>query len=277
MVSNVLAAAAVLRRHYRRLASMSLLGLLGAAGLVPLVLYMPREDVARYLLLLLVCVYAGRKIVQLVHARAARKQLATEEHFLRYGSSSRRMQKAVRNEDEMWQRSAVVSGLRAIDSHPVRDGLMAEERRRLIYRRYRQAFRTLRPSLAVFDALLIAVLVATMLLAPRIQVSLITMLFLAGFVALALTGAVEAARWFVHRQLAESLERWFDALSDWTLRVSLEQLHARSEAYAHRLLYVAQPWFADGGESSGADRTGVNVLAGDGGSLPSGIAGDEDG
>lgn len=255
---------------------MGLLGVLGAVGLIPLALYMPRDDWSRYVLLSLVCLYAGRKIVQFINARGSLKQLSMEEHFLRYGSSGRRVQKCVQNDDHMWTRSGIVSGLKAISSRRLPGDLMADEKRNRIYQGYRQAFRALLPRLAVLDAGLVAAVGITMVLVPTIQVNLGTMMFLAGFVALALSGTVEVARWFVDRQLAEALDRWFNALSDWTLRERFENLQFQSDAYSHRLLYFTQPWFADGsaGEEDPSDE--VFVVAGDGGVLPAGIARDED-
>lgn len=276
MVSNVLAAAAVLRRHFRRLASMGLLGLLGAVGVVPLALYMPRHDGSRYVLLSLVCLYAGRKIVHLLHARAAEKQLSMEEHFIRYGSSGRRVQQCVQNEEHMWTKSGIVAGLKSIAGHRLPGSLMVDEKRQWIYRRYRQVFRSLLPRTAVIDSGLVAVIAVTMLLAPTISVDLRTLMFFAGFLALAVTGGVETTRWFVDRRLSEGLDRWFGTLSEWTLRECLEALDVPSGAYYHRLLYFTQPWFADGSDT-GQDGDAVYVVFGDGGVLPAGLVDDEEG
>lgn len=276
MVSNVLAAAAILRQHFRRLGTTGMLGLLGAVGLVPLALYMPREDWPRYFLLSLVCLYAGRKFVQLLSARGALKQLSLEEHFLKYGSSGRRVQKCVKNGDHMWTRSGIVSGLKAISSLRLPGDMMADEKRQCINRGYRQAFRTILPRPAIVDVGVIAVVGITMVLVPTIEVNLGTVMFLAGFVALALAGTVELARLFVNRQLVEGLDRWFNALSDWTLRECADLLHFRSVAYSHQLLYFTQPWFADGSDDGADGDDGLYVVAGDGGVLPAGIGHDDD-
>lgn len=254
---------------------MGLLGLLGAIGLVPLALYMPRDAWSRYVLLSLVCLYAGRKIVQFVGARGALKQLSMEEHFLRYGAAGRRVQKCVRNDDHMWTRSSIVSGLKAIANSRLAGNLMADEKRQRIYRRYRKAFRALWPRLAVADAGLVGAIAITMALAPTIEVNLRTVMFLAGFVALALAGFVELARWFVNRQLAEGLDRWLGALSDWTLRECLHKLHHRPEAYSHQLLYFTQPWFADGSDEVDARDDGMYLIAERGVALPAVLARDE--
>lgn len=242
MVSNVLAATAILRQHYRRLKSIGLLGTITALGLVPLALYMPRPDWARYTLLSLVCLYAGRKAVQFARARAALKQLSMEEHFLRYGCADGQVQKCIESDQHMWTRSCILKGLKGVMAHPITTDMVGDEKRNRVYRQFKLSFQSLDPAHAFVDAGLLFTVLIILSLAPSIGVDLRAILFQAGFLALAVAGVAEASHIMIHRRLLETLRRFLTALTDWTIR---QAFHAAVEAsYSHRLLYFAQPWFA---------------------------------
>lgn len=251
---------------------MGLLGLVTAFGLVPLALYAPRTDGWRYLILSFVCLYAGRKVMQLLGARAALKQISMEEHFLKYGSSGRRVQKCVEHEDHLWKKSRVVDALKRISTNRLPTTLMIDEKRTRIYRRFRHAFRFMLPRFVVVDMGLVAAIVVGLVAAPILTVDLGAVMFQSGFLALAVAGAVEISRWAVNRQLAETLDRWFNALSEWTIREGFERLHLQAGPYSHRLLYFTQPWFADGSEDEENAREGLYVVTGDGEVLPRAIS-----
>ncbi|MEX0822335.1 MAG: hypothetical protein WD021_09340 [Rhodothermales bacterium] len=256
---------------------MGLLALAGAVGLIPLVLYAPRHDGWRYTLLFLVCLYAGRKIVRFVRARRAQKQLNVEEHVLRYGSSGRRVQKCIQNGEHMWTHSRIVAVLTDISRDRFPTELTLEARRRRIYTRYRQAFRDLRPQNGLLDTVLVVSVAGLTGLVPTIEVDLRTVLFLGGFLALSVVASVECVRWFADARLSSAVDRWFGALSEWTLRDCLEVLQAHESAYSHRVLYYTQPWFAGGPSSKGGTSDDDLVLrAGDGLNLPSTIMRDDD-
>lgn len=241
MVSNVLAATAILRQHYRRLRSIGLLGSITALGLVPLALYMPRPGWARYTLLSLVCLYAGRKAIQFFRSRLALKQLSMEEQFLRYGCAAGRVQKCIENDEHMWTRSCILRGLKGVMARPITTDMVGDEKRNRVYRQFTRAFRTLDPAHAFLDAGLLLAMLGILSLVPSIGVDLRAILFQAGFLALAVAGVAEASHLLIHRHLIETLPRFFTALTDWTIR---EAFHAAVEAsYSHRLLYFAQPWF----------------------------------
>lgn len=241
MVSNVLAATAILRQHYRRLRSIGLLGSITALGLVPLALYMPRPDWARYTLLSLVCLYAGRKAVQFLRARIALKQLSMEEHFLRYGCNEGRVEKCIETDEHLWTRSFILMGLKGVMAHPITTDMVGDEKRNRVYRQFKSSFKTLAPPHAILDASLLLAALVILSVVPSIGVDLRAILFQAGFLAFAVAGVAEASHLMVHRRLIETLPRFFTALTDWTIR---EAFHAAVEAsYSHRLLYFAQPWF----------------------------------
>lgn len=244
MVSNVLAATAILRLHFRRLRWVGLLGALAALGLVPLALFMPRTDWWRYVVLSLVCLYTGRKVVQFFKARSALKQLSMEDHFLRYGSSGRQIQKCVENAEHMWTRSRILAGLKVIAERRMPSDLLLDEKRQRIYYRFRHAFRPMMPRVAVLDLGLLAAISVAMATAPAVAIDFRAVIFQAGFLALALSVAAEVSHLMVNRQLKGTLERLFNSLSDWTVREGLEAVYVHSGAYSHRLLYFAQPWFA---------------------------------
>ena len=241
MISTILAATAILRQHYRRLRSIGLLGTITALGLVPLVLYMPRPDWARYTLLSLVCLYAGRKAVQYLRARSALKQLSMEEHFLRYGCARGRVEKCIKNDEHLWARSCTLSGLKGVMAHPITTDMVGDEKRNRVYRQFKRAFEALAPTHAFLDVGLLGVVVFILSTAPSIGVDLRAILFQAGFLALAIAWVAESSHLMIRRRLLETLPRFFTALTDWTIR---QAFHAAVQAsYSHRLLYFAQPWF----------------------------------
>ncbi len=240
MISNVLAATTILRLHYRRLRSVGLLGTITAFGLVPLALYMPRPEWARYTLLSLVCLYAGRKAVQFARARMALKQLAMEEQFLRYGC--RNLEKCIESDEHLWMRSCTLKVLKGVMPRPLSSDMVGEEKRNRVYRQFKQSFRSLDPSPAFLDAGLVLVLLVFFSVVPSIDVDLRSILFQAGFLALAVAGVTEASHLMIRRRLLETLRRFLTALTDWAIR---QAFHAAIESsYSHRLLYFAQPWFA---------------------------------
>lgn len=243
MVSNVLAAAAILRRHFRRLRYIGLLGTASAVGLIPLVLYMPELVGVRYALLLVVCLYAGRKVVEYFRAHAALKQLSMEENFLRYGAASGSVQKCVENDDHMWTRSRILLGLKAMALHRLPNSMLVNEKHKRILLRYRRAFQKMLPRVGILDLVLLIGVVLLLSLSPTVKIDLSALIFQAGFLALAVAIAAEISNFFVNRQLREGLERLLQTLSDWTIREGLEAL-SRSDAYSHQLHYFAQPWFA---------------------------------
>lgn len=244
MVSNVLAAAAILRRHFRRLRIIGLLGTAAAVGLIPLILYVPESQLAVYFLLSIVCLYAGRKVVQYFRGHGSLKQLAMEEHFLRYGATGGSMQKCVENDEHMWTRSRILAGLKAMASHRLPNNMMLEEKHRRILQRYRHAFQKMLPAVGLVDLTLLGMLLVVLLLAsPSEDVSYRAMPVIAGVLAYVVALLAETMHLLVNRQLRDGLERLFYALSEWTVREGLEAL-SRSGAYSHQLLYFAQPWFA---------------------------------
>ena len=253
MVSNVLAAAAILRQHYRRMWSIGLLGSLTALGLVPLALYMPRVAWARYVLLLLACLYAGRKSVQYFRARGALKQLSMEEHFLRYGSSDRQVQKCIESDENLWTKSCTLAAIKTMAPRRLPEELLSQEKRDRIMAIYRRTFRRLIPQNAVLDLWCLGGIAFVIVIAPTITVDMRAVMFQAGFLSLALAVAAEASHLFVNRRLGEALRRLFDTLIDWTLSREFVGLATKSPAYSHHLHYFAPPWFASGGVSDEFD------------------------
>lgn len=247
MISTVLASTAILRQHYRRLRSIGLLGTITALGLVPLALYMPRPEWARYTLLSLVCLYAGRKAVQFLRARLALKQLSMEEHFLRYGCSGGSVEKCIRSDEHLWTRSCTLRGLKGVSAHPITGDRVGDEKRNRVYRQFKRAFSSLAPARAFLDAGLLLAVVAILSTIESIGVDLRALLFQAGFLALAVASVAEGSHLMIHRRLLETLPRFFTALTDWTIRQAFHEAVAAS--YSHRLLYFAQPWFAKEVES----------------------------
>ena len=250
MVSNVLAAAAILRQHYRRLRSIGLLGSLTALGLVPLALYMPRVTWAQYILLSLVCLYAARKTVQFFRSRAALKQLSMEEHFLRYGSSDGQVRKCIENEENLWTRSCILAALKDVAPRRLPEELLFEQEKDRILGVYRRSFRQIIPHTSHPDLVLLCGILLIVFTAPMIAIDLRAVMFQAGFLALAMAVVAEASHVFVTHRLSGSLRRLFDSLSTWTLVRGLVGLTSRSPAYAHHLHYFAHPWFASGGIGS---------------------------
>lgn len=243
MLSTVLSATAVLRLHFRRIRSIELLGAVTALGLVPLALYMPRSDWARYTLLSLVCFYAGRKVIQFFRSRAALKQLSMEEHFLRYGASAGHVQKCVQTDDHLWTRSCILGGLKGLMHHPITTDLIGDEKRNRVYRQFHRAFRQLEPARAYLDVALLLSILVLLSTVPSIGVDFRAIMFLAGFLALAVAGIAEISHLLVHRKLFETLQRLYGALTEWAIR---ETFHAAvTVSYSHRLLYFAPPWFAE--------------------------------
>ena len=241
MVSNVLAATAILRQHYRRLRSVGLLGSITALGLVPLALYMPRPEWARYALLALVCLYAGRKAVQFVHARTALKQLSMEEQFLRYGCAAGQVEKCIETDEHLWTRSCILAGLKGVLAHPFTSDMVGDEKRNRVYRQFKRSCRTLDPSHAFLDAGLLLAALVLLSVVPSIDIDLRAILFQAGFLAFTVAGVAEASHLMIHRRLVETLPRFLTALTDWTIR---EAFHSPVESsFSHHLLYFAPPWF----------------------------------
>ena len=226
---------------------MGLLGAVTALGLIPLSLYMPRWDWARYTLLSLVCLYAGRKVVQFLRSRAALKQLSMEEHFLRYVSSAGRVQKCIENDTHLWTRSCILGGLKGVMHHPITTDMIGDEKRDRVYRQFHRAFRQLEPSHAYGDVVLLLSLFALLSTVPSIEVNLSAIMFQAGFLALAVAGFTEFSHLMIRRRLIETMRRFYGTLTEWAIR---EALHAEVTAsYSHRLLYFAPPWFADSSDS----------------------------
>jgi hypothetical protein len=243
MLSTVLAATAVLRLHFRRLRSIGLLGAVTALGLVPLSLYMPRAGWARYTMLSLVCLYAGRKVVQFLRSRAALRQFSMEEHFLRYGSSAGRVQKCIESDSHLWTRSCILGGLKGLMHHPITTDMIGDEKRDRVYRQFHRAFRKLEPAHAYLDSGLLLSLIVLVIAIPSIGINLRAILFQAGFLALAVAAIAEISHLIIRRRLFETMRRFYGTLTEWAIR---EALHAAVTAsYSHRRLYFAPPWFAD--------------------------------
>lgn len=248
MLSTVLSATAVLRQHFRRIRSIGLLGSVTALGLVPLTLYMPRPDWAKYTLLSLVCLYAGRKVIQFLKSRSALRQLSMEEHFLRYGVSAGHVQKCVHTDDHLWTRSCILGGLKGLMHHPITTDLIGDEKRNRVYRQFHSAFRDIEPARAYFDIGLLTTIFALLIAVPSIGINLRAIMFQAGFLALAVAAVAEASHLMIHRKLFETMQRLYSALTEWAIR---EAFHAAvSVSYSHRLLYFAPPWFAGERETS---------------------------
>ncbi|MEX0748090.1 MAG: hypothetical protein WD275_08835 [Rhodothermales bacterium] len=250
MVSNVLAAAAILRQHYRRLRSIGLLGSLTALGLVPLALYMPRVMWTQYILLSLVCLYAGRKTVQFFRSRGALKQLSMEEHFLRYGSTDGQVRKCIENEANLWTRSCILAALKEVAPRRLPEELLFDQKKDRVFGVYRRSFRQIIPHTSHLDLLLLCGILLIVFAAPMIEIDPRAVMFQAGFLALGMAAVAEVSHVFVTRRLSGSLHRLFDSLSTWTLGRGLVGLTSRSPAYAHHLHYFAHPWFASGGVGS---------------------------
>ncbi len=275
MVSNVLASAAILRRHFRRLRYLALLGTASAIGLIPLVLYMPKAAGARYALLMLVCLFAGRKVVQYFRAHRALKQLSMEEHFLRYGSTVGSVQKCVENDEHMWTRSRILLALRTMTIHRLPSNMLVNEKHQKILHRYRRAFQKMLPNVGVLDLVFLAGISLLLATVPSVAVDFRALIFQAGFLALVVAVVTEVSHFFANRQLRGGLERLFHSLSEWTIREGLEAL-SRSGEYSHQLHYFAQPWFAAVATAHDESSDTALEISGDGSIvLPSSVRADQ--
>ena len=271
MVSNVLASAAILRRPFRRRRFLGLLGTACAVGLIPLALYMPEQLGARYALLLLVCLYAGRKIVQSFHGHAALKQLSMEESFLRYGATGGSVQQCVENDEHMWTRSRILLGLKAMTTHRLPSSMRVHEKQQRILQRYRRSFQKMMPQATLPDLVLLAGGALLLAATPSVAVELRALIFQAGFLALIVAIVSEIIHLVVNRRLRDGLERLFQTLSDWTIREGLERV-SRSSLYSHQLHYFAQPWFAGTATPDEAGTRNAVEVVGDGvGVLPESV------
>ena len=272
MVSNVLAAAAILRQHFRRLRIIGLLGTAASVGLVPLILHVPESQIAVYFLLSIVCLFAGRKVVQFFRAHRSLKQLAMEEHFLRYGATGGSVQKCVENDEHMWTRSRILQGLKEMAAQRIPNNMMIEEKHRRILQRYRQAFEKMLPAVGLVDLTLLAMLLVILLIAPKDEIGFRSLPFIAGILAYVVAILAETVHLLVNRQLREGLERLFYSLSEWTVREGLEAL-SRSGAYSHQLLYFAQPWFAAMDRKADDAGDAALVITGDRSAVLPGVVG----
>ncbi len=243
MVSNVLASAAILRRPFSRLRYLGLLGTACSVGLIPLVLHMPESTGGRYGLLVVVCLFAGRKVVQYFRGHAALKQISMEEHFLRYIATGGSIQKCVENENHMWARSRILGGLRTLATNRFPSNMLVSERHQRVLHRYQHAFQELMPRSSLPDILLILVFGIMLALTPTSDVDFGAFIYQAGFLALIVAVIGEGSHLIVNRRLHEGLNRLFQTLTDWTIREGLQKLE-RTGPYAHHLHYFAPPWFA---------------------------------
>ncbi len=266
MLSTVLAATAVLRRDFRRLRSVALLGAVTALGLIPLSLYMPRADWARYTLLSLVCLYAARKLIQFLRSRVALKQLSMEEHFLRYGSSVQRVRRCMEHDAHIWTHSCILGGLKGVMQHPITTDLIGDEKRDRVYRQFHRSFRKLEPARAILDGGLLLGMLVVLSLTPSITVSFGAVLFLAGFLSLAIASFAEISHQMIRRQIFETMRRVYGALTEWAIRDALQS--AVTASYSHRRLYFAQPWFAHAPRPDGDGATGSAAVSPSGGKDP---------
>ena len=245
MISAVLSSSILLSRTFRRFRLLALLQSAVIVGVLPFLLYAPRLEWVRIILVLLLFVYLICKSYQFVRAHQAIKQMRLEQQFMLYSHHPEQLYRCLQNPDHLWNRSCILTGLKSITSRPLPVLLRAEEKKRRAHQQFDSVFNKLRPSVLIIDSILLLLIMGGLVSHPLIPISLVTLMFQAGLLAIGIAFISEIGCLILRQKALLILERFEDALTEWTLETQYSEIILQSIAkpYRHKLLYSSRAWF----------------------------------
>ncbi|ARA92996.1 hypothetical protein AWN76_007375 [Rhodothermaceae bacterium RA] len=195
------------------------------------------------LVALLLFGYFGRKVFQIYRSIRTLRQLRLEQAFVRHADRLAKRRQCLHRCDHLWNRSYILTALRAVAARPMPRLLLAEKRLQHVADHIHRGLHPLRFGRLNLDLLLLLLALGHLAVTPLSASGPLLLALFAGTAALLLAEMLQSVLlWRLHRNL-HTLEA---TLGTWTLHGPFsEALHEpERKPYVHTLLYRDRPWFS---------------------------------